>query len=61
MDHQAPKPRKSMHARIVQELGMHIVSGRFKPEEKLSLEATLCEEYQFNRPVLREASRVLRR
>ncbi|WP_437882567.1 FadR/GntR family transcriptional regulator [Pseudomonas sp. LRF_L74] len=59
MDYQKPKPRKSMHARIVQELGMHIVSGRFKPEEKLPLEASLCEEYQVSRPVLREATRVL--
>lgn len=59
MDYQTPKPRKSMHARIVQELGMHIVSGRFKPEEKLPLEATLCEEYKVSRPVLREATRVL--
>jgi len=59
MDYQKPKPRKSMHAQIVQELGMHIVSGRFKPEEKLPPEATLCEEYQVSRPVLREATRVL--
>ena len=59
MDHQPPKPRKSQHAQIVQDLGMHIVSGRFKPEEKLPLEATLCEEYQVSRSVLREATRVL--
>ncbi|NBA96084.1 FadR/GntR family transcriptional regulator [Pseudomonas sp. R5(2019)] len=59
MDYQTPKPRKSMHAQIVQELGMHIVSGRFKPEEKLPLESTLCEEYKVSRPVLREATRVL--
>ncbi|MCO8168581.1 FadR family transcriptional regulator [Pseudomonas sp. 21LCFQ02] len=59
MDYQTPKPRKSMHAQIVQELGVHIVSGRFKPEEKLPPEATLCEEYKVSRPVLREATRVL--
>ncbi|AZE50675.1 Transcriptional regulator of the arabinose operon in Shewanella, GntR family [Pseudomonas chlororaphis] len=59
MDHQPSKPRKSMHARIVQDLGMHIVSGRFKPEDRLPLEATLCEEYQVSRSVLREATRVL--
>lgn len=59
MDYQSPKPRKSMHARIVHELGMHIVSGRFKPDEKLPLESTLCEEYQVSRPVLREATKVL--
>ena len=59
MDHQPPKPRKSQHAQIVQDLGMHIVSGRFKPEERLPMEATLCEEYKVSRSVLREATRVL--
>lgn len=59
MDYQTPKPRKSMHAQIVQELGMHIVSGHFKQEEKLPSEANLCEQYQVSRPVLREATRVL--
>lgn len=48
-----------MHARIVHELGMRIVSGRFKPDEKLPLESSLCEEYQVSRPVLREATKVL--
>lgn len=59
MTSQPPQRRKSMHNRIVQELGTQIVSGRFKPEEKLPLEATLCEEYQVSRSVLREATRVL--
>lgn len=59
MDYQTPKPRKSMHARIVNELGMRIVSGRFKPDEKLPLESSLCEEFQVSRPVLREATKVL--
>ena len=38
---------------------MQIVSGRFKPDEKLPAEALLCEEYAVSRPVLREATRVL--
>ena len=59
MDYRKPSDRKSMHARIVQELGMQIVSGRFKPDEKLPPEALLCEEYAVSRPVLREATRVL--
>jgi DNA-binding FadR family transcriptional regulator len=59
MDYRKPSDRKSMHARIVQELGMQIVSGRFKPDEKLPAEALLCEEYSVSRPVLREATRVL--
>lgn len=59
MDYRKPSERKSMHARIVQELGMHIVSGRFPPDQKLPPEASLCEEYAVSRPVLREATRVL--
>lgn len=59
MDYRKPSDRKSMHARIVQELGMQIVSGRFKPDDKLPAEALLCEEYAVSRPVLREATRVL--
>ncbi|MCH4874874.1 FadR/GntR family transcriptional regulator [Pseudomonas sp. TMW22091] len=59
MDYRQPSERKSMHARIVQELGMQIVSGRFKPDDKLPAEALLCEEYAVSRPVLREATRVL--
>jgi GntR family transcriptional regulator, galactonate operon transcriptional repressor len=35
MDYRKPSDRKSMHSRIVQELGMQIVSGRFKPDDKL--------------------------
>ncbi|MBK5396102.1 FadR family transcriptional regulator, partial [Pseudomonas sp. TH39(2020)] len=59
MDYRKPSDRKSMHSRIVQELGMQIVSGRFKPCDKLPAEALLCEEYAVSRPVLREATRVL--
>ena len=59
MDYRKPSDRKSMHSRIVQELGMQIVSGRFKPDDKLPAEALLCEEYAVSRPVLREATRVL--
>ncbi|TFZ33357.1 FadR family transcriptional regulator, partial [Pseudomonas syringae] len=59
MDYRRPSERKSMHARIVQDLGMQIVSGRFKPDETLPAEALLCEEYAVSRPVLREATRAL--
>ena len=44
MDYRKPSDRKSMHSRIVQELGMQIVSGRFLPDDKLPAEALLCEE-----------------
>ncbi|KKX59968.1 FadR/GntR family transcriptional regulator [Pseudomonas putida] len=59
MDYRKPSDRKSMHSRIVQELGMQIVSGCFQPDDKLPAEALLCEEYAVSRPVLREATRVL--
>ena len=59
MDYRQPSDRKSMHTRIVQELGLQIVSGRFKSEDKLPAEALLCTEYAVSRPVLREATRVL--
>jgi DNA-binding FadR family transcriptional regulator len=50
---------KSMHGRIVRELGLRIVSGEIKPGERLPSEATLLEAYDVSRPVLREAMRVL--
>ncbi|SAL53559.1 GntR family transcriptional regulator [Caballeronia arvi] len=59
MDYRNPKQRKSMHGRIVQELGMRIVSGGIAPGERLPAEPSLCEAYGVSRPVLREATRVL--
>ena len=54
-----PPDRKSMHSRIVRDLGMRIVSGDYKPGDRLPLEASLCAQYDVSRPVLREATRVL--
>jgi len=59
MDYRNLQNRKSMHGRIVQELGMQIVGGRFLPGQRLPPEPTLCETYGVSRPVLREATRVL--
>jgi DNA-binding FadR family transcriptional regulator len=59
MDYRHLQNRKSMHARIVQELGIEIVSGKLKPGERLPAEPMLCETYGVSRPVLREATRVL--
>ena len=58
-DYAQPPERKSMHARIVRDLGMHIVSGALDPGDRLPAEALLCAEYEVSRPVLREATRVL--
>lgn len=59
MDYRKLTSRKSMHARIVQDIGMGIVGGQWQPGDKLPAEAALCEEYAVSRPVLREATRVL--
>jgi DNA-binding FadR family transcriptional regulator len=59
MDYRNLQQRKSMHGRIVQELGMQIVGGKFVPGQRLPPEPTLCETYGVSRPVLREATRVL--
>ena len=58
-DYRQPPERKSMHARIVRDLGMRIVAGEFAPGDRLPAEATLLAEYEVSRPVLREATRVL--
>ena len=54
-----PPDRKSMHAQIVRDLGLRIVSGEYKPGQRLPLEASLCATYDVSRSVLREATRVL--
>ncbi|OLL30888.1 GntR family transcriptional regulator [Burkholderia sp. SRS-W-2-2016] len=59
MDYRNLEKRKSMHGRIVQELGMRIVSGALAPGQRLPAEPSLCETYGVSRPVLREATRVL--
>lgn len=58
-DYRQPPERKSMHARIVRDLGMRILAGEFKPGDRLPGEAVLLADYQVSRPVLREATRVL--
>ncbi|MDB5999729.1 MAG: Transcriptional regulator [Rhizobacter sp.] len=58
-DYRQPRERKSMHARIVHDLGMRVVSGLLKPGDRLPGEAELLANYEVSRPVLREAIRVL--
>ena len=58
-DYRFPRERKSMHARIVRDLGLHIVAGDLGPGDRLPSEALLCDAYGVSRPVLREVTRVL--
>jgi len=57
--YRSPPERKSMHAQIVRDMGMRIVSGEFAPGGRLPGEAVLCAQFQVSRSVLREATRVL--
>jgi DNA-binding FadR family transcriptional regulator len=50
---------KSMHGRIVRELGLRILSGELAPGDRLPAELELIEKYEVSRPVMREAVRVL--
>ncbi|QCI12776.1 FadR family transcriptional regulator [Pseudomonas putida] len=59
MNYRQPTTRKSMHATLVQDLGLQIVSGQLAPGQKLPSEASLCETYAISRPVFREAMRAL--
>ncbi|GLR37169.1 GntR family transcriptional regulator [Pseudomonas plecoglossicida] len=59
MNYRQPTSRKSMHATLVQGLGLQIVSGQLAPGQKLPAEASLCEAYAISRPVFREAMRAL--
>ena len=59
MNYRTISNRKSLHGRIVQELGSSIVAGRIKPGERLPPDTALCEKYGVSRPVIREAIRVL--
>ena len=57
-DYRHPPPRKSMHARIVRDLGMRIVSGEFEPGDRLPAERQLAEQFHVSRNTLREALRL---
>lgn len=59
MDYRHLRPSCSLHARIVQDIGMDIVGGRLLPGDRMTAEVTLCDTYRVSRSVLREATRVL--
>lgn len=50
---------KSLHGRIVRELGLRILAGELAPGDRLPGEPDLIAKYEVSRPVLREAVRVL--
>ena len=57
--YRAEPPGRSLHGRIVRELGLRIVGGDIAPGERLPAEGELIAQYEVSRPVLREAVRVL--
>jgi DNA-binding FadR family transcriptional regulator len=59
LGYRQPPERKSMHSQIVRDVGIRILSGEYKPGDRLPTEASLCALYEVSRPVLREATRVL--
>jgi len=58
-DYRAEPVGKSMHGRIVRELGLAILGGELAPGDRLPAESELIASYEVSRPVLREAVRVL--
>ena len=58
-DYRAEPVGKSMHGRIVRELGLAILGGELAPGDRLPAEGELIASYEVSRPVLREAVRVL--
>jgi GntR family transcriptional regulator, galactonate operon transcriptional repressor len=51
--------RKSLHKKIVRELGLQIISGTLKPGDRIPPEAVLREIYGISRSAQREVTRVL--
>ena len=52
-------PRRGLHGHVVDELGRHIVSGRWAPGEPLPNEDDLVAELGVSRTVVRESIKVL--
>ena len=45
--------------RVMEDLGVAIVTGRYSEDNPFPIEATLCEQYRVSRSVLREAVKML--
>ncbi len=52
-------PDRSLHSRVVHELGSRIVKGRIQPGETLPTEPELMLEFDVSRSVVREATKIL--
>ena len=52
-------PDRSLHSRVVHELGSRIVKGQISPGESLPTEPELMEEFDVGRSVIREATKIL--
>src|SRR5258707_2751999 len=52
-------PLQNLTHRIVQDLGVAIVTGTYSPKNPFPVEAELCKQYRASRSVLREAVKML--
>ncbi len=52
-------PRVGIHGRVVHELGRDIVTGQYRPGEKLPVESVFMNRFSGSRTAIREAFRVL--
>jgi DNA-binding FadR family transcriptional regulator len=53
-----PLPRK-LYEYVVEEIGLRIIKGEYKPGETLPNEDALCKQYDVSRGALREATKLL--
>ena len=53
-----PLPRK-LYEYVVEEIGLRIIKGEFKPGDTLPNEDNLCKQFEVSRGALREATKLL--
>jgi DNA-binding FadR family transcriptional regulator len=53
------RPHKNLTSRLVEDIGIAIVTGKYSDENPFPFEADLCKQYGASRSVLREAVKML--
>jgi DNA-binding FadR family transcriptional regulator len=52
-------PRRSLHGRVAQDIGLQIVRGALRPGDPLPIETQLSAQFGISRPAVREAIKIL--